>query len=166
MGTTIHLYDKETGKYVRPFKSYGELEQELGLYRGYVYEFLKGKNKRAKVLISTQKYDTYPGVTSVPEVRKEEPKQAPQSDLLLSETDLRQKHDMFYKVLSFVKEIPGGMFVEESKMLRQLGILGKPRYRDIISREELKEFRGKVDGTIYYGSPASIKKLKSEAVLQ
>jgi ribosomal protein L37E len=85
---------------------------------------------------------------------------------MLSEEQLRQKHDMFFMVFSYVKKIPTGKYVEESQMLRELSIIGKPRYRDSISRPELKEYRGKVDGTIYYGELQSIKKLKNEGVLQ
>lgn len=84
----------------------------------------------------------------------------------LSEADLRKKHDKYFIVMSFLKDIPDGRFIDESTMLRQLSLYGKPGYREAISRPELKDFRGKVDGVIYYGSANSIKKLKQEGVLQ
>ena len=83
----------------------------------------------------------------------------------ISETDLRRKHDMFYIILAFVKKIQIGKFIEESQMLKEVGLYGKPRYRDAISRVELKDYKGKVDGTTYYGHSESIQKLKNEGVL-
>ena len=84
----------------------------------------------------------------------------------ISEDELRCKHDMFFIILSYVKNISGGSFIEETKMLKELTLYGKPRYRDAISRAELKAYKGKVDGTVYYGHPDSIHKLKSEGILQ
>lgn len=84
----------------------------------------------------------------------------------ISENELRQKHDMFFIIFTHVKQIPIGKYIEESQLLKELGLYGKARYRDAISRSELKDYKGKVDGTVYYGSVESISKLKSEGVLQ
>jgi hypothetical protein len=85
--------------------------------------------------------------------------------LAITESELRQKHDMFFNIFKRVKEISRGLFIEENQLLKELGYQGKPRYKDAIARDELKIYRGKVDGTIYYGHPDSIDKLKKEGVL-
>ena len=84
---------------------------------------------------------------------------------VLSEAQLRERHDMFFIIMTYLQKIQKGMFIEESQMLKDLGLYGKARYREALSRLE-KEYRGKVDGTIYYSNPESISKLKSEGVLQ
>jgi hypothetical protein len=85
--------------------------------------------------------------------------------LSITEQELRQKHDMFFNILKRVKEISKGWFIEENKLLKELSYQGKPRYKDALAKEELKPYRGKVDGTTYYGHPDSIAKLKQEGVL-
>ena len=165
----IYLYDTKTGKNIGgPYDSQREAERQQGFYRGYISDITRGKVKgEPKILVSNEKYDTYPGFApeSTQPKTEHKPKQQPGISHI-SEADLRKKHDMFFMVLSFVQGIPNGEFVEESAMLRHLGIVGKPRYRDAITRPELKDFKGRVDGVIYYGSQNSIKKLKSEGVLQ
>lgn len=164
----IHLYDSVTGKYVKTYDSYAQLERENGFYRGAVSDILKSKVK-PKILISKEKNDVHPSfLSNAPEPMVSEvikPVKTHEGGLL-SEAELRKKHDMFYQIFSFVKSIPEGKFVEETTMLRQLTLLGKPRYKEALAREDLKQFKGKVDGTIYYGNPNSIHKLKSEGVLQ
>ena len=163
----IYLYDTKTGKNIGgPYTSQRDAERQHGFYRGYISDIQRGKVKgEPKVLVSEEKYDTYPGFTPGSTQPKEEQKPAT-GVTHISEADLRKKHDMYFMVLSFIQGIPEGEFVEESVMLRHLGIVGKPRYRDAITRPELKDFKGKVDGVTYYGSQTSIKKLKSEGVLQ
>ena len=162
MSKEIHLYDLATGKYVKSYNSQSQLENELGLYRGATGDFFRGKMKR--ILISKEKHEVHPlfdGMQVViPTTAKE------QTTGLLSEEELRQKHDMFYQIYGFVRNIPDGKFAEETSMLRQLALLGKPRYREALSRPDLKPYRGKVDGMTYYGSQNSIQKLKGEGVLQ
>jgi hypothetical protein len=84
---------------------------------------------------------------------------------VVSEAVLRQKHDMFFIIQNRLKQIPKGFYMEESQLLKDLGLYGKPRYKDALARVE-KDYRGKVDGSIYYGHPESIRKLKNEGVLQ
>jgi hypothetical protein len=167
----IHLYDSVTGEYVTTYESQRALERENGMYRGAISDMLTGKTK-LKLLISTERYDIHPSFEAVacqkpPQEIPQETKPVKVQDIgLMSEAELRKKHDMFYMIFSFVKGIPEGKFVEETNMLRQLTLLGKPRYRDALSRAELKQFKGKVDGVTYYGASVSIQKLKSEGVLQ
>jgi hypothetical protein len=155
----VYYYDSETKKYIKPFTSKSEAERELNLYRGAVGDAMKGRNNPKHLLFSTVKAETFP---------EEENKSAPvlRASNTLTEDQLREKHDMFFMIFSFVKGLPSGRFIDEPSMLRQLSLLGKPRYREALSRPELKEYKGRVDGVVYYGSTSSIKKLKSEGVLQ
>ena len=155
----IHFYNKEDGTFLKSFPSQTSAEKEFNLYRGAIADMLRRKGT-GKMLVSKEKHDIHPLFATSESQKRKGP------DKLLSEIELRQKHDMFFMVHSFVKDIPEGKFIEESIMLKQLEILGKARYRDAISRPELKDYKGRVDGTTYYGSPDSIKKLKSEGVLQ
>ena len=168
LGTLIYMYDPKTGKYKDKAESYRELEEKYGLYKGAVSDGLRrpvNAIRARRLLVSKQKYDVHPAYLDNGNVEPEQIKTLiPQGTL--TEEQLRKKHDMFFIVFEYVKNIPEGKFVEESQMLREVGLLGKPRYRDAISRHELKEFKGKVDGTIYYGNQESIKKLKLEGVLQ
>jgi hypothetical protein len=166
----IHLYDSETGQFIQTYPSQKELERSRGLYRGAITDNLRRKNGlHNKILVSRIKYDVHPKFSGEPprntQVVISESIQPTKANTL-SEDELRKKHDMFFMIHSFVSNIPEGRFVEEPVMLRQLGLLGKPRYREALSRAELKDYRGKVDGVIYYGSAISIRKLKQEGVLQ
>ena len=157
------MYDNQTGEYIKSYNSQGEIEAEYHLYRGAVGDILKGQGK-GKILISRTKYDKYP-IENVPAVETKESNQIKPVNML-SEDDLRKKHDMFFMIQHFIAAIPTGKYIDEPTMLRQLSLVGKPRYREALSRPELKDNRGRVDGVIYYGSVVSIKKLKQEGVLQ
>lgn len=163
---TIHYYDPITGKYVKSYDSFADLEREHGLYRGAVSEILKGKCKKREGQVSLEKHDVHPLFSKAEPVIELPTPPKINNEGLLSEAELRKKHDMFYQVFSFVKGLPEGKFVEETSMLRQLTLYGKPRYKDALSRAELKDFKGKVDGVTYYGASTSIGKLKREGVLQ
>ncbi|GEM_PF-5501187 len=159
----IYLYDPQTKKLLKEFTSQRLAERELGLYRGAISDYLRKGINRSKYLFCRTKADYYPESNASVEVIENQ-----EITLIntLSEDELRQKHDMFFIILSFVKNIPEGRYVDEATMLRQLSLIGKPRYREALARIELKDHRGKVDGVIYYGSMNSIKKLKQEGVLQ
>jgi len=173
-----YLYELSTGKFLDEKESYGEAERTFGLPHGAVYDYIRrsgGVIQKYNAIVSTVKYDVYP-IETLPNFQKynkvytvekpvvQEVKKTP--TIILTEEQLRRKHDMFFMIFSYVKAIPSSKFVEEGQLLRELGLYGKPRYRDAISRPELKEYKGKVDGTVYYGSVESIKKLKNEGVLQ
>lgn len=84
----------------------------------------------------------------------------------VSESQLREKHDKFFIIMNFLRAIPEGNFIDEGQLLKEVKLLGKPGYRDALAREEIKPYKGKVDGTTYYGAIKSINKLKTEGVLQ
>lgn len=161
MKNEVHYYDSETRKYIRTFRHKQHAELELGLYRGAVSDYMR-TGIRAKKLFSFVKADVFP-VEDKNQHHADAVVESPAS--LLSEEQIREKHDMFFRILHYVKSIPEGQFTDETSMLRQLELIGKPRYKEAISRPELKEYKGKVDGVVYYGHANSIKKLKSEGIL-
>jgi len=166
----VYLYDPQTKKLIREFESQRDAEKEFGLYRGAVSDCIRRGMNRNKYLFSNIKSDFYPDrpkrIFNIKEILSKEPSLVGEPINALSEEDLRKKHDKYFIVLSFLKEVPDGKYIDESSMLRQLSLYGKPGYREAISRPELKDFKGKVDGVVYYGSMNSIKKLKQEGVLQ
>ena len=83
----------------------------------------------------------------------------------ITEDQIRQRHDMFYKLKKALESINAGEFIEEQKVLKQLGMWGKPGYRSAVEANEIKAYRGKADGTVYYGHPERIQALKEEGVL-
>lgn len=159
----VHLYDSYTGVFIESYSSMRELERAQGLFRGKVRDIINKNPEKGKLLVSFIKYDVHPLFA------REETSNAPEplSELkTLTEDELKMKHDLFTKILGFIKEIPGGRFIDEATMLRSLGLYGKPRYREALSRPELKDMKGRVDGVTYYGPAEGIKKLKQEGVLQ
>ena len=166
--SVIHLYDPQTGAYQKTFNSLSDLEREMNMYRGACKDALNRKAPGGKLLVSYAKYDYHPNFTESAEVVEPIKVGIPNVPKinLLTEDELRKKHDMFYMVYSYVKSIPDGKYIEEGSLLRDIGLVGKPRYRDALNRPEVKDYRGKVDGVVYYGSLNSIKKLKQEGVLQ
>lgn len=158
----IHIYDPASLVYLRsyPSKMAGEMGERL--YRGAMTDAMKHGGKIGNTLVSLIKADIFPGTPPMREVKRKEINGIG----VFTEGQLREKHDMFFMVYSYVSKIPKGSYIEEIHMLKELGLLGKPRYRDAISRHELKENKGRVDGVNYYGHIESIKKLKSEGVLQ
>lgn len=178
---SIYVYDIRTGELKQTFCSGRDMEKQFELYRGASLKIQKThQGKFEDWIISKEKYDLFPLNTLsekiLPYVRLKKPlppafvsppmekEQVPGN--VLSEDQLRQKHDMFFIVRSYIDKLPVGQFIEEAQMLRELGLYGKPRYRDAITRTELRDNKGKVDGTTYYGHIDSIRKLKQEGVLQ
>lgn len=155
---TLYCYNID-GSYNSEYKSMREAERSLGLYRGAVVDLMKRKSPGGKYVFSFVKLDK--SLMVLPSQEETE-----QPGQLLTETDLRQRHDLFFMILSYLQKICEGKFIEEGAMLRTLGLVGKPRHRDALSRPELKDYKGRVDGVTYYGSVESIKKLKREGVLQ
>ena len=167
----IHFYDPKTGAYLNSYPTYREAERTLNLYRNAVSDLLRRRRKGGKFLCSRIKTDVYPGFVPSMDHHDALPINEgsefvkPMSGML-TEEQLRKKHDMLFMVLSSVKSLTKKEFIEETQMLRDLGLLGKPRYRDILTRSELKDYHGKADGVVYYGHPDSIRRLKQEGVLQ
>jgi ssDNA-binding Zn-finger/Zn-ribbon topoisomerase 1 len=90
---------------------------------------------------------------------------APAASGRFSESDLREKHDMMFRLKKFLQALPRGEFIEEVELLKELCMFRKPGYKQAVEHPDIKPHRGKADGTIYYGHPDSIRTLKQEGVL-
>lgn len=97
-------------------------------------------------------------------VKKKAPEKPTLSNLL-TETDLRKRHDNAYKITKVASEIKEGVFVEEQTFIQQCKIKQHAGYRRIIERPEYDQYHGKADGLVYWGHPKSIKKMKQEGIL-
>lgn len=166
----VYQYDPQSKKLIRKFDTQRDAERELGLYRGAILDYIRNGIKKDKYLFSNIKYDLFPDLPkrtlNIKEILTNEPSPVGEIISSLSEKELRKKHDKYFIILSFLKEVPDGRYIDELSMLRQLSLYGKPGYREAVSRPELKGYKGKVDGVVYYGSVNSINKLKQEGVLQ
>jgi hypothetical protein len=156
----VHHYDNHTGVFIQSFPSFTEAEAQLKLYRGAVKDYLISKSPNPKMLFSREKYDVHPLKAGTTEAI------IPTQTIMLTEADIRRKHDKVFAIRTFIAEIPAGKFIEEGAMLRSLGMFGKPGYRDALKQPELTEHRGRADGVVYYGSIQSIRTMKTEGVLQ
>ena len=171
----LYVYDETTKKLVNEFPSFSAAEREFCLRNNWFVDYFRGKaQNRLPYLYSRIKADEYPEsiLVSKREISKEMPKKEEEvkkilpPSVTLSEDQLRKKHDMYYMIFTYLRQLKEKQYIEETQMLRDLGLISKPRLRDALNRPELKEYRGKADGVIYYGQPGSIKHLKSEGILQ
>jgi hypothetical protein len=172
-GTKVYVY-KETGEFFDEFDSFRQAEETLGLYRNLIYEYLRGLRKYPVkgFVFSKHKAEIFPGeILKKREVVKPKNNQKiiiPETNgniQFLSEADLRKKHDMFFILKSELNILQKGQFIEETKLIRKIGLWGKPGFRTVIDAPEVKLYKGKADGVIYFGHPESINKLKNEGVL-
>jgi len=84
---------------------------------------------------------------------------------ILTEEDLRRKHDNIFKVEEAARRLREGEFVTEHDFVSSLGLRGS--YRPTIERSEFEKYRGRAEGNVYYwGHPNSIAKMKREGILQ
>ena len=86
-------------------------------------------------------------------------------EIYVTEEQLHQRHDMTYKINQELEKIPKGSYIEESRLLKKIGILGKSGYRAVISHPDFQKYRGKVDGIVNFGNPESIEKNKMKGLL-
>jgi hypothetical protein len=83
---------------------------------------------------------------------------------VVTEADLRMRHDSVFRVQQAAAAIPEGEFIPESEFVSQLNLVGG--YRVILERAEFTQYRGKArGGPVYWGHPKSIKAMKDEQVL-
>lgn len=147
----------QAGELIHEFKSTADAERSLGLYTGSVSEYITKHKRPYKGVLWGYEKRNGTDLKKVP--------QPSQSFNYMNENELKQKHDQFTILMNEVKKIPEGRFIEESQILRKAGLWGKPGYRSTSDRPEFKQFRGKADGTVYFGHEKSIQKLKMEGVL-
>jgi len=83
----------------------------------------------------------------------------------LTEEQLRSKHDMRYIIETKCKELKKGTYLPQGEFVQFCGINAGARYKDILEHPKHNDFHGKAGGTVYWGHPDSIRKLKDEGVL-
>ena len=168
--TEVHCYNPETGEFIQSYSSIAAAEQEIGTYRGKVSEFLAGKYKS----LPGGKYWSRTKTDRI-DLQEKQVKSLYKSgngktthspNIILTEDQLRKKHDMFYIVHENLERLEKGKFVEEASFLRSMQISGKPGYRTAIDHPDVRPYKGKADGFTYYGHPESVQKLKDEGVLK
>jgi hypothetical protein len=87
-------------------------------------------------------------------------------DVGLSEHQLREKIDPLFKLEQAVKEIPAGKFIPEAEFRSNVAKLNATQFRAKADLPQFNIYKGRNSGVIYWGKPASIKKLKDEGILQ
>lgn len=84
----------------------------------------------------------------------------------LTEDQLRSKHDIRYIVVSKCKDLKKGVYLTQGEFIQFCGIRPGAGYRDILEHPNHDQYHGKAQGgTIYWGHPDSISKLKDDGVL-
>jgi len=83
----------------------------------------------------------------------------------ISETELRQKHDISYKIRQTAESLNGDFYTEYD-FIKLCNIPGNSGYRQVIESGAFDIFRGRAGNTVYWSSPASIQKMKNEGVLK
>ena len=165
----VHKYDPKSGDYMDTYASGAIAESKHGLmpYSSSIGHAIRKGRKAAGFFWSFEKRDNYFKPEREPlEMKAENPTKENQHDFL-DEDEIRRKHDLFSILQNEIKQIPRGKFIEEERLLRRLGIYGKPGSKKACEKikHEMPENRGKADGIIYYGHSESVSKLKSEGVL-
>lgn len=82
----------------------------------------------------------------------------------LSEQELRSKHDALYKIEQAVKLLISGKFVPEPEFKATVSIESS-KFRSKSDLSQFDQYKGRVQGVIYWGNPKDIKRLKDEGVL-
>lgn len=162
----VYGYDKNLAL-IHEFETATEAEAALGLYTGAVYESaVRFKRPFKGIQWSYKPIETL--TVRDAEIKNEpNPKQhtSVKNPIYMTESELKTKHDQYTILMNAIRQIPDGMFIEESKLLKNAGLWGKPGYRSTTDRPEFRDYKGKADGVVYFGSEKSVKKLKMEGVL-
>lgn len=150
---SVQSFDNE-GNLVKTYQSVKEAETEMKLACGSI----------SKVLNSNIRARGYFWRAKNGEVKTDVAK-TDVSDIYVTEQQLHERHDMLYRIMLELEKIPEGAYIEESVLLKKLGILGKPGYRSAVEHPDLKKYKGKVDHVVYYGHPESIERNKTKGLL-
>ena len=116
-----------------------------------------------KSMLSAEKKTEQP---SLPRIPKAPPAQNESKPMGLTEEQLRSKHDIRYIVETKCKELKKGAYLPQGEFVQFCGIRPGAGYRDILEHPNHDQYHGKAQGgTVYWGHPDSIKKLKEDGVL-
>lgn len=84
---------------------------------------------------------------------------------VISMTELKQRHDVDFKVMEALKGLKKDEFIEKDELIRRVGLRpGYPRMSATI--DSYKEYFGRADSKMYWGHPEDIAQLKEEGTLQ
>ena len=83
----------------------------------------------------------------------------------ISEIELRQKHDISYKIRQTAESLNGDFYTEYD-FIKLCNIPGNSGYRQVIESGAFDIFRGMAGNTMYWSNPTSIQKMKNEGVLK
>ena len=84
----------------------------------------------------------------------------------ISESELRQRHDVRFQATKAAESLKDGTFLTQAEFVQLAKIRPGAGYRDVIEHTDYEKYRGKAGGTVYWGHPEGIRKLKEEGVLQ
>ena len=84
----------------------------------------------------------------------------------LSEDQLRAKHDVKYQVKQAVKTLTEDVYLSTPEFIQHAKIKLGQGYRAVIDHPDFETYHGRTGSTVYWSHQDSIKKLKSEGVLQ
>lgn len=82
----------------------------------------------------------------------------------ITESELREKYDLKFKVMKCARELKPGIFLTESEFVKACNIVGGS-YKNTIESSDLDRYRGKVPGSRLYSHPDSIDKMKREGIM-
>lgn len=83
---------------------------------------------------------------------------------VISLGELRERHDVDYRVVEALKNLKKDEFIDKDVLIRRIGLRpGYPRLSATIDSH--KEYFGKADSKIYWGHPEDIALLKEEGTL-
>ena len=84
----------------------------------------------------------------------------------ISESELRQKHDLKFIIQQTADQTPKGSFIPEADFIKQSNIRNQQGFRQDIEDLQFRQYRGKAGGIVYWGHPDSIAKMKEEGILR
>lgn len=92
-----------------------------------------------------------------------EPKKL-KSKATISMDELRERHDVDFKVQKVLESLKKGEFIEKDEIIKRTGLRpGYPRLSATLDSH--KEYFGRADSKIYWGHPEEIAQLKDEQIL-
>lgn len=83
----------------------------------------------------------------------------------ISETDIRQKHDLYFKINQAAQSIEEGKFYTEVDFRECIVRVSAAAFRRPADDDGFVRYKGRASGITYWGHPKSIQKLKDERVL-
>jgi len=83
----------------------------------------------------------------------------------LTEDQLRLKHDISYQTQKAADALEKGVYLTQSEFIAGAGIKAIAGYKHVIEHPDFARYRGKAGGTVYWGHPDSIEKMKKDNVL-